>query len=231
MAVVSTFSYWVGLDTPGASESDARRFNEFYWSTHVPEVMANNPGFVRCDRFELVQPDERGDFGPRWLARYTMDAAAAQKYVEENSKPGYVMPYEAFPALDCEIVVRWRLLWEHVASSGDATYESKRLRLIGMDPWLESSDAQLREFNDFYTDVHLAEARLILGATQVSRYELVRDFVAYPSTSPRYAALYELDGPSFAPETWTTQLSSGPLSWEHRNTHWRLEYERIEEPS
>jgi len=227
---VSHFSYWAGLDTPGASQSEVRRFNEFYWSTHVPEVLAHNPGFVRCDRYELVQPDERGDLGPRWLTRYTMDAAAATQYVDENSRPGYVMPYTAFPALGCQIIVRWRLLWEQLASSGDATFESKRIRVIGMDPSDQSTGVQLREFNEFYDDVHLLEARLILGATHAARFELARSFLASVDMPPRYAALYELDGPSRAPETWTSQLSTGPLAWENRNTQWRLEYERIESP-
>src|ERR1700712_981612 len=111
---MTTFSYWAGLDTPGASDSDVRRFNEFYWSTHVPEVMANNPGFIRCDRFELSEPDARGDFGPRWLTRYTMNSAGAEKYLRENDQPDYVMPYTAMPTLDCDVIVRWRLLWQHI---------------------------------------------------------------------------------------------------------------------
>src|SRR5215510_13688744 len=55
---------------------------------HVPEVVASNPGFVRGTRYELLQPDPRGDWGPRWLAVYEMDGeAAARTYAQRNDAP------------------------------------------------------------------------------------------------------------------------------------------------
>jgi hypothetical protein len=63
------FMYWVGMHTPPDMDAAAvAEFSQFYSTTHVPEVVASNPGFVRGTRYELLQPDPRGDWGPRWLA-------------------------------------------------------------------------------------------------------------------------------------------------------------------
>src|SRR4030088_1989024 len=76
------FMYWVGMDTdPRTSPEALADFNRFYSTTHVGEVLAAHPGFVSVSRYELLDPDPRGDMhsGPRWLAVYEMtDEAAAQ---------------------------------------------------------------------------------------------------------------------------------------------------------
>ena len=52
--------YWVGMNTqPGISGSDLADFNDFYSNTHVKEVLANNPGFIRATRYELLEQDAR----------------------------------------------------------------------------------------------------------------------------------------------------------------------------
>src|ERR1700682_2800816 len=88
------FMYWVGMTTaPETAASDLAEFNAFYSQTHLPEVVAGNPGFVRGTRYELVGPDPRGDFGPRWLAVYEMDGeAAARTYGERNDGPAAGRP-------------------------------------------------------------------------------------------------------------------------------------------
>jgi hypothetical protein len=59
------FMYWVGMNTPPDTDSTAvAEFSQFYSTIHVPEVVASNPGFVRGTRYELLQPDPRGDYGP-----------------------------------------------------------------------------------------------------------------------------------------------------------------------
>ncbi len=38
--------YWVGMNTaPDTAAAALAEFNQFYSKTHVPEVLANNPGF------------------------------------------------------------------------------------------------------------------------------------------------------------------------------------------
>src|SRR5262244_794902 len=56
------FMYWVGMNTPPGTDAAAvAEFSQFYSTIHVPEVVASNPGFVRGTRYELLQPDPRGD--------------------------------------------------------------------------------------------------------------------------------------------------------------------------
>ena len=95
------FMYWVGMNTaPDTDAAALAEFNAFYSKTHVPEVVASNPGFVRGSRYELLQPDPRGDFGPRWLAIYEMDGeAAARTYAQRNDGPAEGRPtYTPGPA-------------------------------------------------------------------------------------------------------------------------------------
>ena len=88
------FMYWVGMNTaPNTDAAALAEFSAFYSKTHVPEVLANNPGFVCGWRYELLQPDPRGDFGPRWLAVYEMDGeAAARTYAQRNDGPAEGRP-------------------------------------------------------------------------------------------------------------------------------------------
>ena len=59
------FMYWVGMHTsPDTDPAAVAEFSQFYSTVHVPEVVASNPGFVRGTRYELLQPDPRGDYGP-----------------------------------------------------------------------------------------------------------------------------------------------------------------------
>jgi hypothetical protein len=83
------FMYWVGMNTsPDTDPAAVAEFSQFYSTVHVPEVVASNPGFVRGTRYELLQPDPRGDYGPRWLAVYEMDGeAAARTYATRNDGP------------------------------------------------------------------------------------------------------------------------------------------------
>jgi len=42
------FMHWVGMNTPPDTDPTAiAEFSKFYSTIHVPEVVANNPGFVR----------------------------------------------------------------------------------------------------------------------------------------------------------------------------------------
>ncbi|MFD2467908.1 hypothetical protein [Amycolatopsis silviterrae] len=215
------------MDTPGAEDSAVREFNRFYSTVHVPEVMAYYPGMISCARYRLTEQDERGDRGPMWLARYTMDEDAAAHYRTVNSDPGFVMPFTPMPLRRRDFAVRWRFLWRSLASYGDDTGTSRGVRLIGMDPAAGARDEELTAFNAFYDKTHLREARGALQSHFVTRYELCQTFPSSAPAAPRYAAIYELD------HTTVTNLpvppvTEGPPSWQNRNTHWRLTYALIE---
>src|SRR5438045_2031366 len=93
-AFAHPFMYWVGINTaPQTSSTDLAAFNSFYSRVHAGEVLARNPGFVRATRYELLQPDPRGDYGPRWLAVYEMDGeAAARAYAAREDGPAEGRP-------------------------------------------------------------------------------------------------------------------------------------------
>ena len=55
-AFSSPFMYWVGMNTaPDTDATALAEFSRFYSKTHLPEVVASNPGFVRGSRYELLQ--------------------------------------------------------------------------------------------------------------------------------------------------------------------------------
>ena len=113
------FMYWVGMNTPPDTDPTAvAEFSQFYSKIHVPEVVASNPGFVRGTRYELLQPDPRGDWGPRWLAVYEMDGeAAARTYAARNDGPPEGRPrYTPGPAAWQQTQSVWRMIWRQVSS-------------------------------------------------------------------------------------------------------------------
>ena len=221
------FEYWVGIDTPGVGAAELREFNQFYSSTHVPEVMKRYPGMTSCERFELSEPDERGDFGPRWLARYSLSEHGAAHYLAANSDPEIAAPYTEWPLPGHELQIRWRFLWRGLTTDGTSTGTSRAVRLIGMDPARGATDDELTAFNEFYDATHVPEARDFLGSAFATRLALFHDFSASAVGPPRYAAVYELNdhGPAASA---ARPLSDGPPSWQNRRTHWRLTYALID---
>src|SRR5688572_13690504 len=111
--MTAPFTYWVGMDTPAeASAHTLADFNTFYNETHLPEVLRHNPGFTRASRYELLVPDARGDFGPRWLAVYEMaDTAAMRGYIERNDGPPEGRPQYTPGLADFGPETRWRMIW------------------------------------------------------------------------------------------------------------------------
>ena len=225
------FTYWVGIDTPGATPAQLEEFNDFYSRVHVPEVIAHNPGFLSGQRFELTKPDDRGDRGPTWLARYTLDAAGAERYVEENAGPGPVGSYSPFPE-GIPMVPRWRLLWSTLSTAGSPLSGApERLTLVGMDPAAGATEEDVREFNAFYDTVHVKEALHLMAAEHVTRYEISRSFLPDGEQPPRFAALYEYASPTPPAVAPVGPVSDGPPVYANRNTRWRLGYTRVTPPS
>ena len=146
------FMYWVGMNTPPDTDPTAvAEFSQFYSTIHVPEVVASNPGFVRGTRYELLQPDPRGDYGPRWLAVYEMDdEAAAHTYAARNDGPPEGRPrYTPGPAVWQQTQSVWRMIWRHVSSSGTASQPPHSIFMVGMNVPPDTDEAGLAEFNAF----------------------------------------------------------------------------------
>lgn len=233
------FMYWVGMDTaPDTDAAALAAFNAFYSKTHLPEVLASNPGFVRGSRYELLSPDPRGDFGPRWLAMYEMDGeTAAQTYARRHDGPASGRPtYTSGPAAWQHTQSRWRMIWRHVASCGAASQLPHAIYMVGMNVPPDTDAAGFEEFNKFYTSIHVPEVMAHRGFYRGTRFELYREFRHPQPGCPRFCAIYEADAVTTAasqqrrdnPQPGRSPLSSGPPTWEKHDTLWRLLYRRID---
>ena len=228
--------YWVGMNTPqNASETEVEQFNRFYTETHLDEVLRNNPGFLRATRYELCEPDPRGDFGPRWLAIYEMqDEDAAKLYIARNDSPerANASAYTPGPPLWGQAQLVWRLLWKRLAPlEGELCgAESPYLSFVGMNPG-ETDAAGLQAFNDFYTNIHVPEVVQRNRFLRGHRYELYRELRHPEPGAPRYLAAYEGDETSLPLGSAGPQsgqpLTKGPSAFLGRNTLWRLKYRRL----
>jgi len=235
------FMYWVGMHTsPDTDPAAVAEFSQFYSTVHVPEVVASNPGFVRGTRYELLQPDPRGDYGPRWLAVYEMDGeAAARTYATRNDGPPEGRPrYTPGPAAWQQTQSVWRMIWRHVSSSGTASQSPHSIFMVGMNVPPDTDEAELAEFNAFYTNIHVPEVMERGGYARGTRWELHRAFRHPQPGCPRFCAIYEADAAATqanqqrrsnpTPQPGDHPLSSGPPTWEKHDTLWRLVYRRIE---
>jgi hypothetical protein len=233
---VHPFMYWVGMDTdPRTTPEALAEFNHFYNTVHVHEVIAAHPGFVSVSRYELLDPDPRGDVhrGPRWLAVYEMvDEAAAERYVKDNARPWlHRQKYSPWPAARRKAKTVWRMLWREIAACGSAAGLPESIFVVGMNIPEGTSDAELAEFNAFYTGTHVPEVIEAGGYARGTRFELYRELAHPEPGCPRFCAIYEAD--AAATEARNTRradrkpLSSGPPVWEAHDTIWRLVYRRI----
>jgi hypothetical protein len=226
--------YWVGMDTDGASDAQIEEINNFYHDVHAHEVVAMNPGFLRVHRYELTKADPRGDFGPRWLTVYEMaDEAAAITYMARNDGPPEGRPaYTAFPeAWRDAATTRWRIIWRQIAKAGSLDQPPYSIYIVGIDPPAATSDAEITEFNEFYTNVHLGEVMAASNYGRGTRFERERAFVHPDPGCPRYLAIYEADDVTGkeleANPGGSRNLSVGPVVWQEHTTPWRLVYNRV----
>jgi hypothetical protein len=231
------FMYWVGMETdPRTSPEALAEFNRFYSQTHVHEVLAAHPGFVRATRYELLDPDPRGGehCGPRWLAVYEMeDEAAAEHYIKDNARPWlHRQKYSPWPPARKRAKTAWRMIWRQLAVAGSSAGAPESIFMVGMNIPPDTDAAGLAEFNTFYTETHVPEVMAYGGYTRGSRFELYREFAHPAPGCPRFCAIYEADVTATqqreARRTVRPALSSGPPTWENHDTLWRLVYRRIE---
>jgi hypothetical protein len=226
------FMYWVGIDLHTTDPREIEAYHRFYGGTHLPEVLAANPGFTVGHRYELVGPDDRGVPAPQFLAVYEMsDEASAQTYIRRNDGPPEGRPdYTPGPPVWKQMEPKWRMIWRRFTETGPATGTPASLFVVGIDPPAGVDATGLAEFDHFYTDVHVPEVVARASYTRATRHERFRDFLHPAPGCPRYCAVYEADGAT------TARLgegppgpvpSPGPAVWHDRTTRWRLVYRRL----
>ena len=231
--------YWVGMNTPPSmDDATLAAFTRFYSATHVPEVVAHNQGFVRGSRYELLGPDPRGDFGPRWLAVYEMaDQGAADTYAAGADRAARNPAYTPGPPGWRDASIIWRIIWRQLTERGAAVEPPASIFVVGMNVPANTDAASLKSFNDFYTNTHLPEVMSMGGYARGTRFERYQAFAHPAPGCPQFCAIYEADeattranqgrpaAPSPAPGG--RSFTPGPPVWEQHDTLWRLVYRRI----
>lgn len=234
----SPYMYWVGMNTqPDTSDAELAKFNDFYTNVHMREVVNSNPGFYRATRYELRDPDPRGDFGPRWLVMYEMeDEPAAKTYIARNDGPPEGRPkYTPGPSAWQSYIPWWRMIWRRrVPEHGEiGAGGSPYLYFVAMNVPPGTTEQELADFNEFYTNIHVPEVVDISAFQSGARFELERAFVHPEPGCPQFLAVYEANEESMerrkerAAHPDRYQLSSGPPAWEAHDTLWRLTYQRV----
>ena len=238
-AFAHPFLYWVGMDTdPRTTPEALAEFNQFYSTTHLGEVLAAHPGFVSASRYELLDPDPRGGVhcGPRWLAVYEIaDEAAARQYIKDNERPWlHRRRYSPWPSARKRARTVWRMIWRQISTTGSTDRAPESVFMVGMNVPAETDATGLAEFNAFYTQTHVPEVMAYGGYARGTRFELYREFAHPAPGCPRFCAIYEADAAATqaraARRAARGTLSSGPPTWEQRDTVWRLVYRRIPPP-
>jgi hypothetical protein len=167
---------------PRTTPEALAEFNRFYSTIHAGEVVAAHPGFVSASRYELLEPDPRGNphSGPRWLAIYGMaDEAAALRYIKDNERPWlHRRKYSPWPAARKRAKTVWRMLWRQGSAPTSTSQFPESIVLVGTNAPAASDDGHLAEF------------------------ELYRDYVHPAPGSPRYYAIYPSSvAPAPGPDT------------------------------
>ena len=107
---------------------------------------------------------------------------------------------------------------------------------VGMNTPADATDAELAEFNDFYSNVHAHE---VVGSNpgfiRATRYELENQD-ARGDFGPRWLAVYEMDSEKAAntylewnngPPEKRPQYTPGPPLWQRYEGWWRLIWHRL----
>ena len=238
--MTSEYEYWVGIDLAGASQQEICDFNAFYDEIHVREVLRRNEGFIAAHRYEQIAGDPGGTRLPHWLAVYEIrDAEALERYQETERSGHRLTGLTPGPAIWRDKARRqttWRVVWRAVSGSGSAPDMPPAIYLNGMDAPDATSDAALREFNDFYDRVHVPEVLAYRKSRRARRYELqVQQHSSYGQPLPRFVAIYDVssqqadavrDGTA-PPRNPDARFTRGPRVWESRVSCWRVYYRHL----
>lgn len=224
----------IGMDLPAdTSDEDLVAWRDGYSVIHVPEAVESHPGFVRGTRYELIEPDARGDLGPRWLVLFEMSSqAAAEAFMARvDGDPSAYPLWRRWTNLPWSM--RWRVVWKrHDGYSGAIGKWGRPYLLIeGMDAAEGTDAAGLVAFDKFYNEVRVPDVVAKLGFDQALRFERVRSFDHPSPGCPRFMAAYdgseEVLRVRAQPGGLPPIADDGPPAWTGRDTKWQLLYRRV----
>lgn len=153
---MTSWWYVVGLRLdPATSAAEAAEVDAFYRDVHVPEVLAANPGFLRCLRFARTGRDLTGDPVPDRLACYQLDTQeGADAYLSRDGKPAYSRKPPAWQRTS----PLWRAFWRGPDIGSTAGCE--RLVACGTDVPVAGGFSLYRDLAPGSAAPHVSIARL-----------------------------------------------------------------------
>ncbi len=185
-----------------------------------------------AEQFEATAGDAPGE-------RYDLLAVAARGFRPPQFLSVEPVAVDAAPADDAAptetaapdhegLRQTWSLLYRQLVETTSRTTDPYAIYLLGVNPPPDATDAELEEFNRFYTEVHLPEVAERRHALRAVRYELAHELRPPYQGSPRFLAVYEVDEVSAADRRHVgPKYSAGPPVWQEHTTPWRLWYHRL----
>jgi hypothetical protein len=199
----SPVTAWSGWDVRGGATVDASE-----------SIFRSLPGASGSEvAYELIAVAARGFRPPRFLSVSDLPGASSDVHAEE-AREG--------------LRLTWSLSYRRVAETGPAMVTPYAIYLLGVNPPVDATDADLNVFNDFYTNVHMPEVADRRHALRAVRYELLRALRPPYQGAPQFLAVYEVDEAGASKRRHVgPPYTAGPEVWQRHRTPWRLWYRRL----
>lgn len=194
--------------TPGREDD----YNRWYDEDHLPESLTV-PGYVGARRYRLSEDQLPGMPTPpqRYLTIYELDRPPAEPLAALATKleSQAIAPPES---IDVTSIRSWA--FSRIASAsapeGSGTSPAAHISIAFSAPAAGGED----DFNQWYDEIHLAEALALPGHVGAHRYQLsASQLPAMPPSPYEYLTIYELDRPPAEPvAALRAELESGAIT-------------------
>jgi hypothetical protein len=187
-------------------------YNRWYDEEHLPESLAV-PGYAGARRYRLSE-DQLPGMAPsphEYLTIYELDRPPAEALgaLAAKLESGAIAPPDS---IDVGSIRSWAFTRISTASAprGSGRSPAAHLSIAFSAP----TPGREEEFNEWYDEIHLAEALALPGHVGAHRYRLSEDQL--PGMAPssyEYLTIYELDRPPAEPlAALASELESGTIA-------------------
>lgn len=214
---------WTGLSVEDSSTHDLETAEQFFRGPYQAALDRTLPAGAERRSYELFSEGGRGPRAPRFLTILAFPTAGdAQRASDGGGDPALPEPWAT------TVSTAWSAIYERVAETAPQSEVPFGMYLVGVNPPAGLSPAELDEFNDFYTNVHLPEVAARRHCLRAVRFELRRQLARGDRRCPRFLAAYEVDERAAA----TTRHIGGPYAkgpdvWQRHATPWRQWYRQL----
>jgi hypothetical protein len=163
-------------------------FNDWYNREHVPE-WASKPGFVRAWRLRALEHDgQEGVHHHAYYAIYELESVAAFNEAIARSEGAPWGPWQQYVG---DYLVDWeRTYYRVLCAINPQQADAPHWAIVKTD--FQGSDAQEREFNDWYDNAHLPELVSHEGFQGAWRLRVEADEGDLGPRRQRYWAVYRV---------------------------------------